>query len=188
MKPVNGFNPEKMSGAFEALPAGAYVAKISAVKIEGNDPFQNLILRVDIVEGEYTGYYTKRFKAQSEAKNSQYEVRYKGDFRITLPADGQQYQRSNLNRFNDAIWKIQKSNEGYVFDGEHEQTLVGKLVGINVRNASFNGRSYTEIGQLETVQDVRDGKCRQLKERVRNDQPAEEAPVFTPAEDVEIPF
>ena len=69
-----------------------------------------------------------------------------------------------------------------------------QIVGINVRDASYNGNPYTEIGQLEVADDVRKGLVKTMKPRKeRGSAPAAEAPAtnipaFTEVETDELPF
>ena len=55
MKPYEGFKSEPSAKKYPMLPAGAYVATVKNVKIEGTEPDQSLILRLEIVEGEWAG-------------------------------------------------------------------------------------------------------------------------------------
>ena len=61
--------------------------------------------------------------------------------------------------FGNAIWAIEQSNPGYHWDW-NEQGLKGKAVGINVRGGTYNGKPYTSIGRLESVQAIRDGSAK----------------------------
>jgi hypothetical protein len=54
------------------------------------------------------------------------------------------------------MWAIEQSNPGYKWDW-NEGGLKGKIVGINVREGSYNGNAYTQIGRLEVADDVRKG-------------------------------
>jgi len=157
MKAFSGFKSEASGNKPKMLPAGPYVARIKAVKIDGDEPDQALILRVDIIEGEYIDYFMNRYKTD-EAK-SKYPPRYKGDYRLRIPNEDNpkaQYPESDKRRFNDAIYRIEKSNEGYHWDW-NEQGLVGKIVGINMQESEYNGVPFTRIGRLEIAEDVRRG-------------------------------
>jgi len=170
MKKVNGFKSEARAQGYPMLPAGAYVCAIKNVKIDGQEPDQQLVLRLDIIEGEWAAYYTKRYEhdANNAGFQQQYQAKYKGDFRIQIP-DERNTKRSHpewdLKTLNNSIWCIEQSNPGFHFDGEHEMDLKGKLVGINVREGMFNGNAYTQIGRLETVGDVKAGVVKPLKPR-----------------------
>ena len=171
MKPFSEFKSEPSSERFPQLPAGAYICAIRDVKEDGTFPEDSIVLRLEIIEGEWAGYYAKRYQHDTQAAASAsvpYEVRYKGDFRIRAPRSENPRIRNldwAIRSFNNAIWSIEDSNDGYHFDFSNVAALKGKLVGISVRNASFNGNSFTEIGRLESVKQVRAGKVRPMKDR-----------------------
>ena len=156
MKPFAGFKSEASNSKVPALPSGAYVAVIKNVKIESGQWGDTLVLRVDVSEGPFEGYFTKRYNRENNP-NSKYEARYKGDFKIRVPGDPDgEYYDSNLRKFNDAMYRIEKSNPGYTWDW-NERGLIGKTVGINMQDAEYNGSPFTRIGRLEIAQDVRKG-------------------------------
>jgi len=193
MKAFQGFKSEAAGRKAGPLPAGPYVAMIKAVKIDGKEPDQQLIIRVDVCEGEFTDYFMNRYRREKES--GRFEPRYKGDFKLRIPNDDNpkaQYPESDLRRFNDAIYRIEKSNPGYQWDW-NEQGLVGKTVGINMQAGEYNGNPYTRIGRLEIADDVRKGIVEKMKPReARGD--AYEPPVtdqqtgFTAVETDELPF
>lgn len=167
MKAYNGFESKASNGgSYEQLPAGAYVAVIKNVKIDGTEPDQTLILRVDITEGEYANYFTNRYRHDSEGAG-RFPVKYKGDFRLRIPNDQNTkalYPASDRRRFEDAIWRIEQSNPGYRWSWD-EKSLIGKAVGINMQEGEYNGTPYTTIGRLEVVSDVRSGAAKPMKPR-----------------------
>lgn len=154
MKPFAGFKSEASNGKVPPLPAGPYVAKIINTKIEQGQWGDSLILRLDVAEGPLEGYWTKRYKRENAS--GRYEAKYKGDFRIRIPVEGDEYYDSNLRKFNDAMFRIEQSNPGYRWDWD-ETGLIGKIVGINMQDAEYNGSAFTRIGRLEIAQDVRAG-------------------------------
>lgn len=191
MKPINGFKAEAPAAGFEMLPKGLYIAAIKDVRIEGTAPDQQIVLRLDIVEGDYAGYYTNRYRHESQ-NNSRFEVRYKGDYRLQIPDEANTRREHfdwDLRTFNGAIWSIEDSNDGYHWDW-NEQGLKGKLVGINVRQGEYNGSPYTRIGRLESVKMIRAGKAKLMKDLTPRQDAGSQAPTagFSPVEDVEIPF
>lgn len=159
MKQFQGFKSEANSGGkYPMLPAGPYVAVIKAVKIDGVEPDQSLILRLDIAEGEYADYYYNRFKAE-DAKGGNYPAKYKGDLRLRIPNPDNHramYPETDLRRFNDAMYRIEQSNPGYAWDW-NEQGLVGRIVGLSVRGGTYNDSPYTKPYRLEIADDVRKG-------------------------------
>ena len=199
MAKINGFKSEAPKKKFPMLPEGAYVAGIKNVKISGKEPDQQIILRLDIIEGEWAGYYTKRYNNDKENADK-YDATYKGDFRIQIPDsrnEKRQHPEWDLKTLNNSIWCIEQSNPGFHFDGDtdHIGELKGKIVGINVRGGSYNGSEYTQIGRLEVAEDVRKGIVKQMKRKpdtmgtVDNAAPAAVDPSgFTPVDTDDLPF
>ena len=195
MKPVNGFKSEESKAGYPMLPAGPYVATIQNVKVDGAEPDQQLVLRLEIIEGEWAGYYTKRYQhdTQYTGFEQQYQAKYKGDLKIQIPNSAnatRQYPESDLKRFNHTIWAIETSNPGYHWDW-NEQGLKGKTVGLSVQEGTFNGNLFTVPARLENVNDVRKGLVKVMKPR----KPRGEAVVgpadsmgFTPVETDQLPF
>ena len=127
----------------------------------------------------------------------QYEAKYKGDYKIQIPDannERRQHPEWDLKKLNESFWCIEKSNPGYKFDGDtdHIGELKGKVVGINVREAVYNGNTFTQIGQLEVADDVRKGIVKTMKPRSDGSGlPAttpEDPSGFTPVETDELPF
>ena len=192
MKAFSGFKSEASSKKVQPLPAGAYVAKIKGVKIE---PDQQLVLRVDVEEGEYKGYFFKRFTQEKE--NSRYEPKYKGDYKLRIPNPDNKramYPESDLKRFNDAIYRIEQSNPDYHWDWD-ENGLKGLLIGINMQPGEYNGFTFTKIGRLEIVDDVRAGIVQPMQAKEQKGD-ADDTPYIDPQSGyaqvdingVELPF
>ena len=195
MKAFDGFKSEASGKAYPQLPPGAYVAKIKAVKIEGQEPDQTLILRLDISEGEYTDYYTKRYMHDTKNEKSMYPAKYKGDFRIRIPNPDNKramYPESDLKRFNDAIYRIEKSNDVYHWDW-NEDGLKGLTVGVSVRQGTYNGSGFTKIARLETADDVRKGLVKEMlpmapRSDASYDPPIDSQSGFQIVDDGTVPF
>lgn len=167
MKSTADFKSERNNGgSYPMLPKGLYIAQIKGVKVEDDGPDQRLTLRLDIVEGEYAGYYTKRYNADQE-RGGQFEVKYKGDFVLYGIVDkkntNRSYPDSDIKKFNGSIWAVEQSNPGYHWDC-NEQGLKGKYVGINVRMGTYNGNQYTTIGRLESIPEIREGKVNVMQD------------------------
>lgn len=195
MKAFEGFKAEASRGGYPMLPAGAYQAVVNAVKIDGNEPDQTLVIRVDITDGEFTGYFKKRYDNDKSNSSGKYEPRYKGDYRLRIPNPANTkalYPESDLKRFNDAMWRFEKSNDGFHWDW-NEQKLVGLKIGINMQEGTYNGNPYTVIGRLEDVNDVKNGICEKMKPRKpKGDTVAAETidpqSGFTQVEDADVPW
>jgi len=167
MKPsYQGFKAQQNTGFLEVPPVGQYVAKIlnaRFVPADGDKQQRDVIeLFIDIVEGEYKGRYMELYNDQKERFGD--NVVYKGLYRLTPPVDGDEDWKTRI--FEGALWCVEQSNNGYHWDWE-ESKLKDKLVGINVRQRlyTYNGKDKetTEIGKFETVDDVRNGKCKDMK-------------------------
>ena len=104
---------------------------------------------------------------------------------------------SSCTRINTAWWKSLKRRKAlsYTWDWD-EKKLKGKKVGINVRKRlyTFNDkdRETTEIGRFETVDDVRNGKCKPMKERdqrTKREEDSTDGSEFTDvSSDVSVPW
>lgn len=169
MKPFEGFKSEAPRMSYPQLPAGAYAGVIRDIRIDGNEPNQSLVFCLEVTEGEYAGYYAKRYQHDAERARASgdFTAKYKGVYRLRIPNPGNTYTRNvewDVRNFNNAIWAIEQSNPGYHWDWK-EQLLKGKLVGFSVRDASYQGNAYTEIGRLEDINAVRAGKVKPMKPR-----------------------
>ena len=168
MKPTyQGFEAKKNGGYLELPPVGAYVAKITAVRVlkpgEENVRRETIEVMLEIAEGDYKGRYTEVWNSQKERFD---KPQYKGRFRLVPPVDGDEDWRKRA--FEGNLWCVEQSNPGYTWDWD-EKKLTGKLVGISVRRYLYTyndkDRETTEIGKFETVDDVRNDKCKPMKDR-----------------------
>ena len=165
------------------LPAGPYVCKVLDVQVEGKAPDQQLALYIEILEGEYAGFYTKKFKAQKE-KGSNYEIKYKGIMRIRIPNPENKralYPESDLNRFNDMLWRFQKSNPDFHPDLENgfdEQCLKGLVIGVSVQEDTYNGNVFTKPVRFEIVDDVRAGRVKVMAPKNRDEENPTNGPMM----------
>lgn len=190
MKPTyNGFEAKKNSGFATLPPAGAYVAEIMGVRTEKayDNIHDQLVLMLDIVEGEYAGRYMEIFNDQKSRFGD--SVKFKGVFKMVTPIEGDEAWRKS--QFEGNLWCVEQSNPGYHWDWD-ETKLKGKKVGISVRESSYNGNDgkrhdTTEIGRFETVQDVRDGKVKLMKPRAPKDSDEVSNDGYTNVK-VEVPF
>lgn len=169
MKPsYQGFEAKKTSNFVELPSVGAYVAEIKAVRLlekgEGNVQRDTIELLLDIVEGDCKGRYTEVYNDQKERYGD--SAQYKGRFRLVPPIDGDEDWKKRT--FEGNLWCVEQSNPGYKWDWD-EKKLAGKKVGISVRKRLYTyndkDRETTEIGKFETVDDVRNGKCKPMKDR-----------------------
>lgn len=169
IKQFNGASAEYNSERFEPVPVGSYVARITGARLETDKQGAELLaVAVDIAEGDYAGYYKKRFDADRKTDPS---AKFKGVVRYYIPTgDGSERDGWNVNKFNRLLGAVTASNAGFVWNW-NEQSLIGKAVGLvyRPREWEFNGKSgmTTEIGMLCSVDDARKGKIT-LKPRMLN--------------------
>ena len=199
IKTYDGYKAQQNSSKPDNLPAGLYVGVCKGARVEETSwGGQRLILALDVAEGEHKDHYQNLL--DWEQKNGSYTPKWKGSFRMNVPTgDGSEKDAWTKRSFEGNIWCIEQSNPGYKFDF-NEQSLKGKLVGLNVRNKEWEYNDMTgwttEIGRLEPVDDVRSGKAKVMKDRpLQNStsQPeavaaADPATGFTPVETSELPF
>ena len=196
MKPsYAGFEAKKTGGFTELPPAGCYVAEIKNVKFipqDGKNTRDRIECYIDIIEGDYTGRYVEVWNDQKERFGD--DAKFKGIFNLIPPTENDEDWRRRA--FEGNLWCVQESNAGYAWDWD-EKKLKGKKVGINVRNRlyTYNGknRQTTEIGKFETVEDVRNGKCKPMRDRDNRDNKEEEESTdgssFTDvSKNVEVPW
>lgn len=161
-------------GNYLELPTvGAYIAEIRDVRVVEADKSRGqkndtLEMMIEITDGEYKGRYMEVYNDQKERWGD--DVKYKGVFRLFIPSDEPVDWIDR--RFSNNIWCVQESNSDYTYDSKDPNSLKklkGKRIGINVRKYlyTYNGqdRETTEIGQLETIDDVKAGKCKTMKPR-----------------------
>lgn len=163
IKNYKGQKAEKRT-AFEALPAGGYVAKIVGARIEDYDWGSVVIVAFDIAEGEQKGFFQKRFEADTSE-----DKKWKGTYRLNIPDEKKsKYYDSDCKNFNNFIFALEDSNEGYHYDND-ESKFKGKIIGVIYRNREWewNGDTgwTTECGAVTDVTSIREGKYRQLKDK-----------------------
>ena len=162
---------ESKSNNFGQLPAGPYVAKVLGARVVGDAPDQSLEIMLDVSEGEYKDFFTKKFEAAKKAGNKYGDPKYKGIYRLRIPNESNtnaQYPESDKRRMNDMIFRFEKSNPNFHWTGE-EKHLKGLTVGINMQEDEFNGNKFTRIGRLEIAQDVQAGLVQPMQPRKRRE-------------------
>ena len=132
------FNLEiKRSVSNEPLPAGGYVAKILNAKVDEYSWGEVLVISFDIAEGDYKDFFAKQYQA-----NTNEDKKWKGNFRLTVPQESNQYFESQKRAFGNALACIEESNNGYHWNW-NEAELKGKLVGVLFRNKEWEMNEKT---------------------------------------------
>lgn len=196
MKPgYKNFEARERTSFLTVPPAGAYVARIENVNVQeptDTNPRTVIELIVDITEGEYTHRYKDLFDDQKSRFGN---ANYRGTFRLTVPTDDDADEDNWIKRkFETSMWCIEQSNPNFEWDWD-EKKLRKLSVGISVRNKKYdyNGKvkTTTEIGRLEVVQDVRDGKVKPMQDRdqtKKDNRTDDAANGFTAVNDEDVPW
>lgn len=180
--------PEKPSGGRETLPAGGYVCQILNAKVESGEWGDTLVIAHDVCEGEFSGLFKRDYE-----NNTMEDKKWRGTFRLKLPKDdGTEQDAWKKRSLSNFLWAIEQSNPGFTFNWD-EKTLKGKKIGLIYRNKEweYNGRSgwTTEAAGTESIDNIRDGKFRALKDKPLANKPAVQT--FNEIEDDtdgELPF
>lgn len=147
----------------DPLPAGGYVAKIMNAEVKEYTWGEVLVISFDVAEGEYKDFFANQYRA-----NTNEDKKWKGNLRITVPQEGNQYYDSQKRTFGNCIACIEESNPGYHWDW-NERNLKGKLVGVLFRNFEWemdgNTGWSTEACTFVSVDDVRSGNFKTPKDK-----------------------
>jgi hypothetical protein len=173
-----GMKAEESRGeAYEQLPVGAYIGVCLDAKIEGVPPQQFLKLAIDVDDpnNPYNGYYAKRL-AHDQQQGSKYEVKFKGTFSLRVPDPKNKWPETDMRRMNDMIAKFENSNPGFHFDGQ-ELKLKGLKIGFSTQEDEYNGSTFTRIGRLENIEDVKAGNVNPMQKRKRNESQSSSMPL-----------
>ena len=188
MKKYSDVKAERASGGRETLPAGGYVCQILSARVESGEWGDTLVIAHDVCEGEYKDIFKRDYD-----NNPREDKKWRGTFRLRLPKDdGSEQDGWKKRSLGNFIWAVEASNPGYTW-GWEEKTLKGKKIGLLYRNKewAYNERTgwTTEAAGTASVDDIREGKFKMLKDKPLANKPVAEAPVFTDVEDEgELPF
>lgn len=187
----NWDNIEPNYGEYKPLPAGGYICKILAVAMEkskaGNDM---LVINYDIAEGEYAGFFMKKYK-DTPRTNGQ-EPKWQGKYYIVLNTDGYE------SRLKALTTSLEESNTNYTWDW-NEENIKGKIMGGIFREEEYiaNGeiRTSCKLWQIRSIKTINDGNFTipRKKEIPPEELEARNAPfvgaeAFVPVTDDDLPF
>ena len=162
IRSYNGFKAER-TATKETLPAGGYVAKIMDASVIKYDWGEVLKIDFDIAEGEYKGFFTNDYRA-----NTSDNKKWRGNYRINIPNENNQYFDSQRKSFNNLIACLEETNAGYHFDWD-EAKLKGKGIGVLFRNKEWEYNDSTgwttECCAVTTAEDIRNGKFKTPKDK-----------------------
>lgn len=165
IRQYSGMKVEKMTSS-NPLPAGGYVAIIKGATVVNYDWGEVLELSFDIYEGEHKDFFATQYR-----NDTREDKKWKGKHRLTIPMEGSQYFESNQRTFNNFIYALEASNNGYHFDWD-ENKLKGKCIGVIFRNKEWamNGRTgwTTECGAITDVKSIRESNFKLLADKPLN--------------------
>lgn len=146
-------NVQAVRGGNFTPPAGGYIGKIKGVKLTKSKAGKDmLVFTLDIAEGEFAGYFTKRYERRLETnENAKYPAN--GLYRQVVEGD-------SLGRFKGLIMALEESNPKFEWNWD-ESKLVGLRVGLVIREKEFYGddsqlRTTIEITDLRAVEGIED--------------------------------
>lgn len=181
---------KRNASSSEPLPAGGYVAKIMNAEVKEYSWGEVLVISFDIAEGEYKDFFATQYR-----ENTNEDKKWKGNFRLTVPQEGNQYFESQKKTFGNCFACIEESNSGYHWNW-NEAELKGKIVGVLFRNKEWemdgNTGWTTECCTFTTADDVRNGKFKMPKDKPLKNKPAPTNPVPANFEEIDtdddLPF
>ncbi len=152
------------SKAREIIPAGGYVAKVTAGVVEHTEYGDRLVIYFDVCEGDYRGFFRKDYDAQIQE-----DKKWRGVYRMYLPKeDGSEKDGWNKRALGNVIWSFEASNKDYHWDWD-EAGLKDKLIGVLFRNKEwdYNGKTgwTTECCALTDVTEIREDKYQTPKDK-----------------------
>ena len=169
-----GYEGKKSSNFIDLPPVGAFIGEIQASREAEQNGRPVVELFIEITEGEYKNRFHEVYEDQKERFGD--NVKYKGIFRLVPYMKGDEDWRRKV--FEENLWAVEQSNPGYTWDWD-EKKLKGKKVGISIRKRlyTYNGkdRETTEIGRLESIDEIKAGKVKPLKDRDNRETKSESA-------------
>ncbi|WP_130861454.1 hypothetical protein [Bacilliculturomica massiliensis] len=193
MKKLAGFEKAAPYADQAPLPVGGYILKIlDARETENSWGGSSLVISFDIEEGDYKGFFSKNYKAQTQE-----DKKWKGTARWNVPNDdGSEKDAKAMRAFKTMITAIEDSNEGYHWDWD-EIKLKGKIVGgvFGRKEYDFDGRHgfYTTCRNFKAVHAIREGSFKVPADWLLNREqgtsiPSEIPEGFEPLSDEDMPF
>ena len=163
MKPFKNYESTQTFSSRPTLPAGGYVCKImnaeEKVYKSSKGTFNKLEISIDIIEGEYNGFFASDYRSQQGE-----DKKWKGVLRMNIPTDdGSEADGWTKRSFKTNILAIEESNNGYHWDWNEAQ-LKGKTVGIVFRSEEweYNGKHGWRTAPFKMVPaaDVKSGNIK----------------------------
>lgn len=158
------------------LPPGGYVCRITDVHDVPEKEYVWVVY--DVIEGEHAGIYSG-MGADEEWKH-----------RFT-----RSYKDTARGMFKAFVSRVEESNRGFKWDGEHETQFVGKEIGLVFQTEQYTtdkgeDKERTVVVGVEAAQDVRNGDFYMPKPRDRRKkvEPRDQAPEAVAGAYDDVPF
>lgn len=152
MRPFKDYDKTQAYTEYETLPKGGYVLSVLGVSINkwqsGDEYIQ---ISCDIAEGEYAGFYAKRYK-----EDTREDKKWSCNYNLTIPKDdGSERDGWAKRRFKTVMNAFEDSNPGFRWEW-NEEALKGKKIGglFNIRQWEKNDGSVGEATNLAQLIDV----------------------------------
>ena len=183
MKPLGKAykDAEASTGDFKRLPAGGYIAKITAV--EDKDDKEYLSIVFDVAEGEFKAFYSDAWGKEHPYAHSfvrSYKEKALGMFKGFLQA----VDESNNTDF------VKRAEKGFP-EGE----LVGKLIGLLIGYEEYRSdrgelRERTRVTATRSVETIRSGNYKVPELKKIEDSMPSSGPVkgFEQVNEADLPF
>ena len=162
------------AGSSSMLPAGGYVAVITAVEDVASKEY--LRFTYDIAEGEHKGFF-------------------EDDDRVYTHQFTRSYTKRAENYMSQFLECVEASSEGFSLDGwnNNEKDLVGKLVGIIVQREDYtnqNGddRARMNVEGFAKADDIRNGRYKLPEPKDSRESKGGEPEQGSSVYDADIPF
>lgn len=157
MEKISGYETaQALTGEFERLKPGGYICKIIAAKEEINKKGNKMLkVALDIDEGEYKGFFMKRFEElRKEQKEPNQEIKYPNAATYYQMLEGND---KALGFFKGFITSLEASNPNFKWDWD-EKKLVGLKCGAIFVEEEYE-RTDGSIGISCKVRFIRTVKC-----------------------------
>lgn len=197
MKPFKNYEKVQTFANRPTLPEGGYVCKIlnaeEKVYKTASGEFHKLEVSIDIIEGEYTGFYAADYRSQQGE-----DKKWKGVLRMSVPTDdGSELDERIKSAFKTNITAVEESNDGYHWDW-NEAGLKGLVIGCLFQSQEweFNGKTGWKAQPYGFIdaEKIRSGdfkvpKPRPLKNKTAGSTPASVSSDFEEViADSDLPF
>lgn len=195
MKAFKGYEETKAYGSgMEQLPKGGYVCKIMKASVESGQYGEQLVVALDIAEGEYKDFFANDYRAQDRE-----DKKWHGNYYLSIPTDdGSEKDGWTKRKFKTFTEALEASNDGYHFDWDEK-----KFKGLSI-GGLFNMREYKtrdgnvgrspNLAQVTSVEKIRAGKYKVPKDQLLSGSqggtpaPADSQSGFTVVNDDDLPF